>query len=394
MKTIGLCMIVKNELHVILRCLRSVRPLADYVLVTDTGSTDGTQAIVRKYLVEEALPGVVIDEPWLDFAHNRSVALAKLREKAEIDCALVMDADDIVIFADDFDTARFKQNLDKDFYHVEIRLGPIRFWRAQILSNRVPFSYKGVLHEFVSGPRANSSSGVVSGFHIEAGNDGARSRNPNKYSEDTLTLERALNTETDEFMRARYTFFLAQSLASAGKGTLALQTYLRRAELGQWNQEVSLSLYHAAQLKQALGYSDTDIIGTFLKAYEVDPARAEPLHGAMEYCRLSGKHHQAYLIGKHAITIAEPIGSLFVASWIYDYGVLEEFSVAAYRSGHYQDCLGALEKLLAEGKIPESALPRLRNNARIAAERLAGAPSKPEEHIAIVEGQRNTARDG
>jgi hypothetical protein len=29
MKTIGLCMIVKNEALVILRCLRNVRPLVD-----------------------------------------------------------------------------------------------------------------------------------------------------------------------------------------------------------------------------------------------------------------------------------------------------------------------------------------------------------------------------
>ena len=30
MKTIGLCMIVKDEAHVIVRCLDSVKPLVDY----------------------------------------------------------------------------------------------------------------------------------------------------------------------------------------------------------------------------------------------------------------------------------------------------------------------------------------------------------------------------
>ena len=50
-RTIGLCMIVKNEAHVILRCLDSVRPLVDYVLIEDTGSTDGTQQIVMDWLV-------------------------------------------------------------------------------------------------------------------------------------------------------------------------------------------------------------------------------------------------------------------------------------------------------------------------------------------------------
>ena len=53
---------------------------------------------------------------------------------------------------------------------------------------------------------------------------------------------------------------------NAGEKEKALQTYLRRAELGQFYQEVSLSLYYAAQLKDLLGYPDTDVIGTFLKA--------------------------------------------------------------------------------------------------------------------------------
>ncbi len=46
-KTIGLCMIVKDEAAVIERCLDSVRPLIDYVLIEDTGSTDRTQKIIR-----------------------------------------------------------------------------------------------------------------------------------------------------------------------------------------------------------------------------------------------------------------------------------------------------------------------------------------------------------
>jgi hypothetical protein len=212
-----------------------------------------------------------------------------------------------------------------------------------------------------------------------------RSRNPEKYRDDARTLEKALETEADDFIRARYIFYLAQSWRSAGEKENALQTYQRRAELGLWNQEVCLSLYYAAQLKDDLGYPDTDVIGSYLKAYESDPKRAEPLHGAMDYCRRYEKPHQAYLIGKQAITIPEPVGSLFVVSWIYDYGLLEEFSVAAYHSGHYKDCIEALEKLLADGKIPESARPRLLNNARLAKEKLAGVEPRPTLGATVAE---------
>ena len=80
-----------------------------------------------------------------------------------------MDADDILL-ANDFETEQLGRAWTR-IYHLEVRLGPIRLWRAQIFSNRLPFRYKGVLHEFVAGPRSNSSSGTVSGIYIQAGNE-------------------------------------------------------------------------------------------------------------------------------------------------------------------------------------------------------------------------------
>ncbi|MCA3798466.1 MAG: glycosyltransferase, partial [Burkholderia sp.] len=76
-------MIVKNEAAVIVRCLDSVRPMIDYVLIEDTGSTDGTQDIIRQWLDSNGLTGEVIDEPWRDFAYNRSHALACLRRNPD-----------------------------------------------------------------------------------------------------------------------------------------------------------------------------------------------------------------------------------------------------------------------------------------------------------------------
>jgi hypothetical protein len=189
--TIGLCMIVKNEAGIIARCIANLRPLIDFALIVDTGSTDGTPAIIRDLFSEVGLLGEVIDEPWRDFAYNRTFALEKLREYHDIDYALINDADDQFVFDTGFDVATFKAGLSAGLYDVEIRHGSLRHHRPQILSNRLNFRYRGVLHEFIEGPLEGHSKATVVGFHVQIGEGGARSRDPAKFQCDAAVLERA-----------------------------------------------------------------------------------------------------------------------------------------------------------------------------------------------------------
>ena len=58
MITVSVCMIVKNEEHCLERCLKSLAPVADEIIVVDTGSDDGTKDIAKnlriRYMI---LPG-------------------------------------------------------------------------------------------------------------------------------------------------------------------------------------------------------------------------------------------------------------------------------------------------------------------------------------------------
>ena len=91
--TLCLNMIVKNEAKIIARCLTSARPLVSTWVIVDTGSTDGTQDVIRRTLAD--LPGELHERPWRNFGANRTEALALAKGKSEY--ILIMDADDELV---------------------------------------------------------------------------------------------------------------------------------------------------------------------------------------------------------------------------------------------------------------------------------------------------------
>ncbi len=375
MKSIGLCMIVKNESHVIARCLDSVRPFIDYVLIEDTGSSDGSQELVRKWLSQHGVAGEVIDEPWLDFGYNRSHALAALRKIETIDYALIIDADSALVLEEGFDATKFKRELSEDFYDFEIRNGGSRFLRSQLCSNRLPFCFKGVLHEYLEPPPGGPRRGMALGVHIRDGRDGARNKNSQKYQDDAALLERALLTETDPFLVSRYTFYLAQSYRDCGEKHKALANYLKRAEQGYWSEEIYFSLYQAAKLKAQLEAPAEETIALFLKASEVSPGRAEALHGAANYCRSVGRNEEGFQYAKRAAEKPLPDGALFAESWIYDYGALDEISINGFWSGHHHEALEACLRLLGSPTLPPGQRERIAGNAKFSLSKLPSDPN-------------------
>jgi tetratricopeptide (TPR) repeat protein len=86
-KTVSLCMIVKNEGTHLARCLHSVKPIVDELIIVDTGSTDRTRDIASVFGAR------VFDLPWEDdFAVARNFSLSKARG----DWILVLDADEVI----------------------------------------------------------------------------------------------------------------------------------------------------------------------------------------------------------------------------------------------------------------------------------------------------------
>jgi len=76
------------------------------------------------------------------------------------------------------------------------------------------------------------------------------------------------------------------------------------------------------------------------------------------------------MFARHGLEIRRPESGLFIEPWIYEYGLLDELAVNAYWVERYDECLGACERLLLEGKMPEQMRERVEMNARLAREKL------------------------
>lgn len=351
-QTICLNMIVKNEKKVIKRCLSSLKAYIDYWVIVDTGSTDGTQDLIRDFLND--IPGELIERPWVDFGHNRSEALQYAKGKA--DYAFIIDADELIAVEEDFAWPK----LTHDSYLIQIDDNGLVYNRCQIINNHLNWYYKGVLHEYIECQEAKSQ-GFLSNFRTVRLLDGARSSDPLKFKKDALVLEMGLLSEPDN---ERYVFYLAQSYRDAGEMDLAIRYYEQRVGMEGWDQEVWYSLYQIALLKDRRGDSWSTVMEYLFKAYEFRPSRPEPLYKVMQHYMSRKEFHLAHLIGKQAASIPFPSDILFVEKIVCQFLILFDYAVCAYYAGRNEEAIEANNRLLIQKDLPAELFLRAIENRK------------------------------
>lgn len=149
MRTISLCMIVKNEEEVLAGCLESVRDLVDEIVIVDTGSTDQTKAIAAKYTSH------IYDFDWIDdFSAARNYSFSK----ATSEYIMWLDADDVLLPKDQQAFRDLWGNLAGDvdvismYYHTALdeKGRPLYLYRRnRIVRRSKNFRWHGAVHEYL-----------------------------------------------------------------------------------------------------------------------------------------------------------------------------------------------------------------------------------------------------
>lgn len=363
---ICLAMIVKNEIHNMRRCLESVKDIISYWVICDTGSTDGTQQLIKDLMAEWGIPGELHERPWVDFAHNRTESLKLARDKAEY--TLVIDADDYLQVDGDISVLK---NLKYDQYHLKIVHGALTYYRTQIISNAYEWKYVGVLHEYLEGPKGVNlfPPAVINTLTVRASASDSRNgfSGQKKYISDALILEKALLEENlDPGLKTRYTFYLAQSYRDAQQNERALIAYQQRVALGGWEEEVFYSMYMVARLKVLLSYKEEEIVDAFLKAWEYRPSRVDALFDLMIYLRDKNRFALAWAFANIGIKVPPTRDVLFVRADIQQWRMLDEYSILAARTGNKAEAIKAAKTLvespLFTQLVPENERERIKVN--------------------------------
>ena len=275
--TLCLNMIVKNESKIITRLFDSVLPLIDCYCICDTGSTDDTINIIRNYFTEKNIPGKIVEEPFVSFGYNRSLALKYCADMS--DYALLIDADMILRISDTFD----KSMLTADYYQVFQGSDSYYYQNTRIVKNNGLYSYIGATHEYLNAPPNSSKSSLNKDelFINDVGDGGAKH---DKFERDIRLLTQGILEEPNN---TRYYFYLGNSYRDSGQNAEAIEPYLKVLELDAWGQEKYCSCLRIGYSYKNLN-EDYLALRYWIKSSEYDSERIEGIVEAMEYLRANG----------------------------------------------------------------------------------------------------------
>jgi glycosyltransferase involved in cell wall biosynthesis len=315
-----LCLIVRNESHVIERCLSSVRPFIDTWVVVDTGSVDKTKDIILDFLGD--IPGTLLSTNWEGFSKARNFALAQAKGKA--DHILFVDADDY--YVQNTANSNFSFGQDVTYVWAYDKRG-IRHRRVAAVADHVLASWVGDIHEYLCFP-SDLVTITTESHHLLYSHEGARSSDNTTARKDEVHLRRALKQNPDD---ARAQFYLGLTAHRRGARSVARTWYRRRSrnycgeEEERWYAEFQLAKLVFRRSERTYCVEAAHMLAVVIKQR---PTRAEPCIALARALRLLERYEEAIEVARYAAALNIPDDSIFVEPGSYGWQAYEEMALS------------------------------------------------------------------
>ncbi len=256
--TISCCMIVKNEEEFLEQCLNSVKNYVDEIIVVDTGSTDNTVEIAKKFTDK------VYFHPWENsFSKARNHAL----KYAKGDWIFQIDADEELLENSGEKLRQVVENVkDEDIILVNIFCSYSNGKKKslhnfeRLFRNNGKIHYEGSVHNrVIGGTKAFYSS--IELWHY--GYDVDEEKSLEKFKRTTDLLKKEIDKDPENPM---YHHYLCVSYFSKGMNEDAMAESIRAIDLSDaqdndhplysWSHFIaSMSSYHLGYIDQAKNYA-------------------------------------------------------------------------------------------------------------------------------------------
>ncbi len=261
-----------------------------YWVICDTGSTDDTCEIIQQFFKDINIPGELHEHKWLNFAHNRTLALNIAFNKTDL--LFIFDADDEI-----HGEINMPSNLNNDAYLLNFGYSTgISYQRILLVNNRIKWNYQSVVHEYINCLMPNPKIVTLEGdYYIVSGRKGSRSSDPNKYLNDAKMLEAAYfeaKTKNDP-LYIRYGFYCANSYKDAGKSVEAIKWYKIALNNENWSQEKYMCCFNLYNEYNKLGEKEKGIY-YLVESFKYDTERTECAYILIQYYLSRDLYQLAY----------------------------------------------------------------------------------------------------
>jgi len=360
-QTIALSMIVKDEEEVILRALDSVRHFVDYYCICDTGSSDNTVKVIKDYLKKNGFKGRVYQDHWVNFAHNRSLAIGRAQGKC--DYIMTLDADEVFAVYNGVEPDLTKRvvalpKLWGDRVNMDTWQPGMVFQRTQFMKDSAgPWRWESPVHEVPVTPNEGTLE-ILGGMCVLPNKDGARAKDPHRFLWDAFHFEKEVVEVPDHW---RAWFYLGQSYQDAGRLDQAISAYLHNAENTHWGEEKAISLLRVARIYHHREGFDK-ALPFYWRSYAAHPKRAEAMFEIVCHYRKEKMFQLGAQLAPFLLDSCHDGDLLFVETDIYHWKAKDEISICYFYCHRFEEAKALLTSALEYTRIPDRDRTRMLKN--------------------------------
>jgi glycosyltransferase involved in cell wall biosynthesis len=299
-----LCMIVKNAGPLFANVLEANKPNFDKWCILDTGSTDGTQDVIRRVLADKK--GQLYEEPFVNFKVSRNRCL----ELAGTSCKFLLTLDDTYMVQGDLRSFLSEVRSDQfsDSFSMLIKSGDSEYYSNRIIKSHTGLRYMYTIHEVI--PKENNVNVTVPvnrATILDQRSDYMEERTTTRKQFDLELLFKEYEDDPDD---PRSLYYIAQTYGCMGDEVNKAKYLKLRAEHpneGYIQEKVDACFELARCYNFKLDREWKESEEWYQKAFDLDQERPDALYFLGIHWYIENNFARAHEYFKKAFEIGYPI---------------------------------------------------------------------------------------